>query len=97
MALINRRTLLYTFGLASVSAPLLPAQTPVTRKVSMANPGESRPPLLKPFRSNTKCNSAPVSIAVPFPSMTFFVPRVTRFDQFFPQLLKEGARERSQS
>jgi len=41
MTTINRRTLLYSFGLASVSA-LLPAQTPVTGKVSVANPGEGR-------------------------------------------------------
>jgi mannose-6-phosphate isomerase-like protein (cupin superfamily) len=41
MATINRRTLLYSFGLASVSA-LLPAQTPVSGKVSVAQRGESR-------------------------------------------------------
>ena len=41
MATINRRNLLYAFGLASVT-PLLPAQTAVTGKVSVAKPGESR-------------------------------------------------------
>ena len=41
MPSINRRSLLYAFGLASV-APLLPAQTAVTGKVSVAMPGESR-------------------------------------------------------
>ena len=40
MANIDRRSLLYLFGIASVS-PLLPAQTPVTGKVSVVNPGES--------------------------------------------------------
>ena len=38
---INRRNLLYAFGLASVT-PLLPAQTAATGKVSVAMPGESR-------------------------------------------------------
>jgi mannose-6-phosphate isomerase-like protein (cupin superfamily) len=41
MPTINRRNLLYAFGLASVT-PLLPAQTAVTGKVSVAKPGESR-------------------------------------------------------
>jgi quercetin dioxygenase-like cupin family protein len=41
MANINRRTLLYIFGIASVS-PLLPAQTAATGKVSVVKPGESR-------------------------------------------------------
>ena len=41
MTSINRRTLLYAFGLASVS-PLLPAQTSAKGKVSVAKPGESR-------------------------------------------------------
>jgi quercetin dioxygenase-like cupin family protein len=41
MANIDRRTLLYLFGIASVS-PLLPAQTAVTGKVAVAKPGESR-------------------------------------------------------
>jgi quercetin dioxygenase-like cupin family protein len=41
MAEIDRRTLLYTFGIASVSS-LLPAQTPVSGKVAVAKPGESR-------------------------------------------------------
>lgn len=41
MTTINRRTLLYAFGLASVS-PLLPAQTTAKGKVSVAKPGESR-------------------------------------------------------
>jgi len=41
MANIDRRTLLYLFGIASVS-PLLPAQTVATGKVSVVNPGESR-------------------------------------------------------
>ena len=41
MANIDRRTLLYLFGIASVS-PLLPAQTSVTGKVSVVKPGESR-------------------------------------------------------
>jgi quercetin dioxygenase-like cupin family protein len=41
MANIDRRSLLYLFGIASVS-PLLPAQTVVTGKVSIAKPGESR-------------------------------------------------------
>ena len=38
---LDRRTLLYMFGIASVS-PLLPAQTAVTGKVVVAQPGESR-------------------------------------------------------
>lgn len=38
---LNRRNLLYAFGLASV-APLLPAQAAATGKVSVAMPGESR-------------------------------------------------------
>jgi len=41
MANIDRRTLLYTFGIASVSA-LLPAQTAVNGRVVVAKPGESR-------------------------------------------------------
>lgn len=41
MNTINRRTLLYAFGLASVS-PLLPAQTSAKGKVCVAKPGESR-------------------------------------------------------
>jgi mannose-6-phosphate isomerase-like protein (cupin superfamily) len=40
---MNRRTLLYTFGLASV-APLLPAAATDKAKVAVANPGESRFP-----------------------------------------------------
>lgn len=43
MANIDRRTLLYAFGIASVSS-LLPAQTAVTGKVAVAKPGESRFP-----------------------------------------------------
>lgn len=38
---VDRRTLLYMFGIASVS-PLLPAQTSATGKVAVADPGESR-------------------------------------------------------
>lgn len=38
---VDRRTLLYMFGIASVS-PLLPAQISATGKVVVANPGESR-------------------------------------------------------
>jgi quercetin dioxygenase-like cupin family protein len=38
---IDRRSLLYLFGIASVT-PLLSAQTPATGKVSVAKPGESR-------------------------------------------------------
>ena len=41
MAEIDRRTLLYAFGIASVSS-LLPAQTAVNGKVAVAKPGESR-------------------------------------------------------
>ena len=41
MPKLKRRNLLYAFGLASVT-PLLPAQTAVTGKVSVAMPGESR-------------------------------------------------------
>jgi quercetin dioxygenase-like cupin family protein len=41
MAEIDRRTLLYAFGIASVSS-LLPAQTAVSGKVAVAKPGESR-------------------------------------------------------
>lgn len=41
MSKIDRRTLLYLFGIASVS-PLLSAQTPGTGKVCVAKPGESR-------------------------------------------------------
>ena len=41
MSKINRRTLLYLFGIASVS-PLLPAQTSANGEVSVAQPGESR-------------------------------------------------------
>ena len=41
MTQINRRTLLCAFGISSVSS-LLPAQTPVGGKVSVAEPGESR-------------------------------------------------------
>jgi mannose-6-phosphate isomerase-like protein (cupin superfamily) len=41
MTTTNRRTLLYAFGLASVS-PLLPAQTSAKGKVCVAKPGESR-------------------------------------------------------
>jgi quercetin dioxygenase-like cupin family protein len=41
MNTINRRTLLYAFGLASVS-PLLPAQTSAKGKVCVAKPGENR-------------------------------------------------------
>ena len=41
MSNLNRRSLLYAFGLASVT-PLLPAQTASTGKVSVAMPGESR-------------------------------------------------------
>jgi hypothetical protein len=41
MASINRRTLLYGFGIASVGS-LLPAQTAVSGKVSFAQPGEIR-------------------------------------------------------
>jgi mannose-6-phosphate isomerase-like protein (cupin superfamily) len=41
MPTINRRNLLYAFGLASVT-PLLPAQTAATAKVSIVKPGESR-------------------------------------------------------
>jgi len=41
MANIDRRTLLYLFGIASVS-PLLPAQTAAGGKVAVAKPGESR-------------------------------------------------------
>jgi quercetin dioxygenase-like cupin family protein len=41
MANIDRRSLLYLFGIASVS-PLLPAQMAATGKVSVVNPGESR-------------------------------------------------------
>lgn len=40
MANIDRRSLLYLFGIASVTS-LLPAQTAVTGKVSVVNPGES--------------------------------------------------------
>lgn len=40
---INRRNLLYLFGIASVS-PLLPATAAATSKVSVAKPGESRFP-----------------------------------------------------
>jgi mannose-6-phosphate isomerase-like protein (cupin superfamily) len=40
---INRRTLLYAFGLASVS-PLLNAQTAPVRRAAVAKPGESRFP-----------------------------------------------------
>ena len=40
---VDRRTLLYLFGIASVSH-LLPAQAPATGKVVTANPGESRFP-----------------------------------------------------
>lgn len=40
---VNRRTLLYLFGIASVSS-LLPAQTTGTGKVFVANVGESRFP-----------------------------------------------------
>jgi quercetin dioxygenase-like cupin family protein len=43
MANIDRRTLLHMFGIASVSS-LLPAQTAVTGKVSVAKAGESRFP-----------------------------------------------------
>jgi mannose-6-phosphate isomerase-like protein (cupin superfamily) len=38
---LDRRTLLYFFGIASVT-PLLQAQTPATGKVTVAKPGESR-------------------------------------------------------
>ncbi len=38
---LDRRTLLYFFGIASVT-PLLRAQTPATGKVTIAKPGESR-------------------------------------------------------
>lgn len=38
---LDRRTLLYFFGIASVT-PLLRAQTPATGKVTVAKPGESR-------------------------------------------------------
>jgi len=38
---VERRTLLYLFGIASVS-PLLPAQTAASGKVAVAKPGESR-------------------------------------------------------
>jgi mannose-6-phosphate isomerase-like protein (cupin superfamily) len=38
---IDRRTLLYLFGIASVS-PLLPAQTAASANVAVAKPGESR-------------------------------------------------------
>lgn len=41
MSGLNRRNLLYAFGLASVT-PLLPAQTASIGKVSVAMPGESR-------------------------------------------------------
>lgn len=41
IASINRRTLLYGFGIASVGS-LLPARTAVSGKVSFAQPGESR-------------------------------------------------------
>jgi quercetin dioxygenase-like cupin family protein len=41
MTNISRRSLLYLFGIASVS-PLLPAQTAATGGVSVVNPGESR-------------------------------------------------------
>jgi quercetin dioxygenase-like cupin family protein len=41
MSTLDRRTLLYMFGIASVT-PLLPAQTSATGKVSVAKPGESR-------------------------------------------------------
>ena len=41
MTQINRRTLLYAFGISSVSS-LLPAQTSVGEKVAVAKPGESR-------------------------------------------------------
>jgi quercetin dioxygenase-like cupin family protein len=41
MSNVDRRTLLYLFGIASVS-PLLPAQTSAEGKVSVAKPGESR-------------------------------------------------------
>jgi mannose-6-phosphate isomerase-like protein (cupin superfamily) len=41
MANIDRRSLLYLFGIASVS-PLLPAQTAATGEVAVAKPGESR-------------------------------------------------------
>jgi mannose-6-phosphate isomerase-like protein (cupin superfamily) len=40
---VDRRTLLYLFGIASVSR-LLPAQAPAPGKVVTANPGESRFP-----------------------------------------------------
>jgi mannose-6-phosphate isomerase-like protein (cupin superfamily) len=38
---IDRRTLLYLFGIASIS-PLLPAQSAASGKVAVAKPGESR-------------------------------------------------------
>lgn len=41
MTNINRRTLLYAFGIASVSS-MLPAQTAAGGKVAVADPGESR-------------------------------------------------------
>jgi quercetin dioxygenase-like cupin family protein len=41
MSTVDRRTLLYLFGIASVSS-LLPAQTSASGKVSVAKPGESR-------------------------------------------------------
>jgi quercetin 2,3-dioxygenase len=40
---LDRRTLLYFFGIASVT-PLLRGQTPATGKVTVAQPGESRFP-----------------------------------------------------
>jgi len=43
MTSLDRRTLLYLFGIASVSR-LLPAQTAASGKVSVAQPGESRFP-----------------------------------------------------
>src|SRR5262245_8577077 len=41
MSRINRRTLLYTFGIASVSS-VLPVRATATSRVSVAMPGENR-------------------------------------------------------
>jgi hypothetical protein len=41
MSNVDRRSLLYLFGIASIS-PLLSAQTAITGKVSVAKLGESR-------------------------------------------------------
>ena len=57
MSRINRRTLLYCFGVASVSS-VLPARATAAAKVSVAMPGENR----FTFRSATQAKASPCKV-----------------------------------